>query len=56
MRAVLDTNMLLSALIRHDSIPGRIIEAWFDDRFILLVHELLLEELRTVTLPVLTGL
>src|SRR5260221_5051479 len=46
---VLDTNILLSALIRRDSVPGRIIEAWFDDHFVLLTHDLQLEELRTVT-------
>jgi putative PIN family toxin of toxin-antitoxin system len=49
MRVILDTNILVSALIRHDSIPGRILEAWFDDRFILLTHALQLEELRSVT-------
>lgn len=49
MRAVLDTNILLSALIRRDSVPGRILEAWFDDYFVLLTHDLQLEELRTVT-------
>jgi uncharacterized protein len=49
MRVILDTNILLSALIRRNSVPGRAIEAWFDDRYILLTHELLLEELRIVT-------
>ena len=49
MRVVLDTNILLSALIRRDRVPAQILEAWLDDRFVLLVHELLLEELRTVT-------
>jgi putative PIN family toxin of toxin-antitoxin system len=49
MRVVLDTNILLSALIRRDSIPGRILDAWFDDHFVLLTHDLQLEELRTVT-------
>src|SRR5712691_1398200 len=49
MRVVLDTNILLSALIRRDSVPGRILEAWFDDHFVLLTPGLQLEELRTVT-------
>ena len=49
MRVVLDTNILLSALIRRDGVPGRILEAWFDDRFVLLTHALQLDELRTVT-------
>ena len=49
MRVILDTNILLSALIRRDSVPGRVLEAWFDDHFVLLTHFLQLEELRTVT-------
>lgn len=49
MRVVLDTNVLLSALIRRDSAPGRILEAWFEDRFVLLTHPLLIEELRAVS-------
>src|SRR5438132_5088424 len=49
MRVILDTNVLLSALIRRNSVPGRILEGWFDDRFILITHELQLEELRIVT-------
>src|ERR1700716_1036735 len=49
MRVILDTNVLLSALIRWDSVPGRVLEAWFDDRFVLITHELQLEELRVVT-------
>jgi hypothetical protein len=49
VRVILDTNILVSALIRRDSIPGQILEAWFEDRFVLLVHPLLLEELRAVT-------
>jgi predicted nucleic acid-binding protein len=40
VRVVLDTNILVRALIRRDSVPGRILEAWFEDRFILLVHPL----------------
>jgi putative PIN family toxin of toxin-antitoxin system len=49
MRAVLDTNILLSALITPDGVPSRIVDAWFEDRFELLTHELQLAELRTVT-------
>jgi uncharacterized protein len=49
VRVILDTNVLLSALIRRDSAPGRIFEAWLEDRFVLLTHPLLLDELRTVT-------
>ena len=49
MRVILDTNILLSALIRRESVPGRILDAWFDDRFVLLTHDLQLQELREVT-------
>jgi hypothetical protein len=49
LRVILDTNILVSALIRRDSIPGQTLEAWFEDRFVLLIHPLLLEELRAVT-------
>jgi putative PIN family toxin of toxin-antitoxin system len=49
VRVVLDTNILLSALIRADSIPGRILDAWLDDRFVLPSHSLQREELRAVT-------
>jgi len=49
VRVIVDTNILLSALIRRDSLPGRILEAWFDDRFVLLTHPLQLAELRAVT-------
>lgn len=49
MRVILDTNILLSAIIRRDGVPGQILEAWFDDRFVLLTHKLQLEELRLVT-------
>jgi putative PIN family toxin of toxin-antitoxin system len=49
VRVILDTNIQLSALIRRDSLPGRILEAWFDDHFVLLTHRLQLDELRAVT-------
>jgi uncharacterized protein len=49
VRVILDTNVVLSALIRRDSAPGQILEAWLEDRFVLLTHPLLLDELRTVT-------
>jgi uncharacterized protein len=48
VRVILDTNSLLSALIRRDRLSGRILEAWFDDRFVLLTHPLQLDELRAV--------
>jgi uncharacterized protein len=44
VRVILDTNVVLSALIRRDTAPGQILEAWLEDRF-----PLLLDELHTVT-------
>jgi putative PIN family toxin of toxin-antitoxin system len=49
MRVVLDTNILLSALLNSESIPGRVVDARLDDGFVLVTHALQLEEIRTVT-------
>ena len=49
MRVVLDTNVLLSSLLRSDSVPGSLVDAWREGRFELLSHELQLDELRSVT-------
>ncbi len=49
MRVVLDTNILLSALITPDGTASRIVDAWFEDRFELLTHAVPLDELRGVT-------
>ena len=49
LRVILDTNVLLSALIRRDSIPGSLMLAWHQNRYDLLTHSLQLQELRAVT-------
>jgi uncharacterized protein len=49
MRVVLDTNILLSALLNNESIPGRIVGAWLHDRFVLMTHTLQLDEIRAIT-------
>jgi uncharacterized protein len=49
LRVILDTNVLLSALIRRDSIPASLLQAWHQNRYDLLTHTLQLQELRTVT-------
>src|ERR1700722_4590630 len=49
MRVVLDTNILLSALLNRESIPGRVVAAWLHDSFVLVTHVLQLDEIRTVT-------
>ena len=46
LRVILDTNVLLSALIRVDSKPYRLVHAWLDGRFELVSSEAQLEELR----------
>jgi hypothetical protein len=49
LRVILDTNILLSALIRRDSIPASVLEAWHLNRYDLLTHALQLDEIRAVT-------
>lgn len=49
LRLVLDTNVLLSALIRVDSKPYKLVHAWLDGRFELVSGEAQLEELRRVS-------
>jgi hypothetical protein len=49
LRLILDTNVLLSALIRVDSKPYQLVHAWFDRRFELVSGEAQLEEVRRVS-------
>jgi predicted nucleic acid-binding protein len=46
LRIIIDTNLLLSALIRQHSVPARLVRAWLDDRFTLLTHETQVDEFR----------
>ncbi|MGE4426894.1 MAG: putative toxin-antitoxin system toxin component, PIN family [Solirubrobacteraceae bacterium] len=48
MRAVLDPNVLVSALLSPRGTPGGIIRAWNDGRFDLVVSAALLDELGRV--------
>ncbi len=48
MRAVLDTNVLVSAVLSRAGAPGAILRAWRDDRFQLVTSAPLLDELRDV--------
>lgn len=48
MRVVLDTNVLVSALIRRTSVPGALLEAWRDGRLEVVVSSALLAELERV--------
>lgn len=45
MRVILDTNVLLSAFIRVDSKPYRLVQAWLDGRFELASSQEQIEEL-----------
>lgn len=47
MRVILDTNVLISAIF-FSGPPSRILAAWMDERFELVVSEEILDEYRTV--------
>jgi putative PIN family toxin of toxin-antitoxin system len=49
MRLVVDTNVLVSALLLERSPPARLLAAWRRGRFVLLTAAPQLEELRRVT-------
>jgi len=48
MRVVLDTNILISGLVRHSTPPGRIVSAWREAQFELAVSAPMIEELQRV--------
>jgi putative PIN family toxin of toxin-antitoxin system len=48
MRVVVDTNVLVSALLKRDSVPGRLLQAVWDGTLDLVLSEALLTELRDV--------
>lgn len=49
MRVVLDTNVLISALLNAESQSGRLVTAWRQGAFSLLTCEIQLDEIRAVT-------
>jgi putative PIN family toxin of toxin-antitoxin system len=49
MRVILDTNVLVSALLVAGSIPARIVDAWLEGRFALVTSDMQLDEVRRVT-------
>ena len=49
MRVVLDTGILIAALITRDTPPDRIYQAWRKRRFALVTSEWQLEEFRRVS-------
>jgi putative PIN family toxin of toxin-antitoxin system len=48
MKVVLDTNVLVSALLQRDSVPGQLLQAVWDGNLELVLSEPLLAELRAV--------
>jgi len=46
MRVVLDTNIIMSALVAPAGKPAAILDAWLDGKFTLLICAALVEELR----------
>ena len=52
MRAVLDVNVIVSALLSPAGSPAKVLRAWFDGAYELVVSSLLLDELqRTLAYP-----
>jgi hypothetical protein len=49
VRVILDTNVLLSALLSPSGTPARLFDAWIDRRFVLISHPLQLDEIREVS-------
>jgi putative PIN family toxin of toxin-antitoxin system len=49
MRVILDTNLLVSALLTPDGVPARLLDAWFEGRYELITSGPQLDELRLVT-------
>ena len=49
MRVVLDTNVLVAALLTHGTPPAKIYSAWRERRFVLCSCERQVEELNNVT-------
>ena len=56
MRAVLDDNVLVSALISRVGAPARLVELWLEGEFELVVCKTLLDEVqRTLNQPKISG-
>ena len=47
-RAVLDANVFVSAILNARGTPGRILDAWRDERFQLLMSHAIIEEIERV--------
>ena len=49
MRVVLDTNVLLSAILSEQSVPARVLEGWYRRKFTLLSSLEQIEEVKRVS-------
>ena len=47
-RVVIDTNVIISGLIKKESTPGEILRAWMENKFILLLSPQIFEEVSRV--------
>lgn len=47
-RVVVDTNLLISAIIAARSIPDQLMQLWKEDRYILITSDQLLDEIKDV--------
>lgn len=45
MKVILDTNVLLSAFFKTESLPYKLVQAWIDDRFLMVSSNDQIEEL-----------
>jgi putative PIN family toxin of toxin-antitoxin system len=48
LRVLVDTNVWISAFIRADGAPAKVLQAFLDDRFVPVASRTLLEEIREV--------
>ena len=48
IKCVIDTNVIISAILNPKGIPGKIVEAWFKHEFLAVTSEFLLQELQRV--------
>jgi putative PIN family toxin of toxin-antitoxin system len=48
IRAVLDANVLVSGILSENGTPGKILKAWYEDRFHLVISPAILHEVRRV--------
>lgn len=45
-RVVIDSNILISAIITRDGSPSKLLDLWFQDLFILFISENILQEIK----------